>query len=244
MTLHPQQRIAAAFGRQAGVYDRHAMLQRDVAELLSRHFPAREEPDILEIGCGTGLLTRHLLGCYPRGRVLATDIAPAMLQVCRSKFANDARLRFAVADAEHADIGGRFDLIASSMVAQWFARPARTLRALSRLLAPGGVLVYATTGPDNLMEWREALAAVGIPAACVPTGDLPGIVAERFIPVDYGCTLGFLQSVRAIGASVPCLPERAPVSPGALRRAIRAADDACGGRMRWHIVFGRITRKQ
>lgn len=244
MMLHPpQQRIAAAFGRQAGVYDRHAGLQRDVAQLLSERFPDMSRPRVLEIGCGTGLLTGHLLARYPDSDVLATDIAPAMLQVCRGKYACQSRLRFDLVDAEQPDIGGRFDLIASSMVAQWFSRPARTFRKLSQLLAPGGVLLYATTGPQNLPEWRRALETAGVPAACAPCNDLPGIVDERFLTIDYGSTLGFLQSVKAIGASAPCLPERSPASSGLLRRAMREADEACGGRMRWHIVFGKITRR-
>jgi hypothetical protein len=36
----------------------------------------------------------------------------------------------------------------------------------------------------------------------------------------------------------------APLAAGALRRAVRAADETHGGRITWHIVYGRLAASQ
>ncbi|GEP10802.1 methyltransferase domain-containing protein [Methylobacterium gnaphalii] len=47
--------------------------------------PLAPSPRTLEIGCGTGFLTRALRSRIPVGSMLATDIAPAMIARCRTR---------------------------------------------------------------------------------------------------------------------------------------------------------------
>ena len=82
--------IAQSFGARAASYDEHADLQRAVAERLARLLPQLAAPRVLELGCGTGLFSRHLLARYPDGTFLFTDLAPSMVEQCRL---NLARLR-------------------------------------------------------------------------------------------------------------------------------------------------------
>jgi trans-aconitate 2-methyltransferase len=42
--------------------------------------PPRGDETVLDAGCGTGRLTLHLAGLFPRGRVVATDVSAPMLQ--------------------------------------------------------------------------------------------------------------------------------------------------------------------
>src|SRR6476620_11570663 len=79
--------IAASFGARAKSYERHAGLQRAVADRLARLLPERKQPNVLELGCGTGLFSRHLLARYPEGRFLFTDLAPSMVEQCRMNLA-------------------------------------------------------------------------------------------------------------------------------------------------------------
>ena len=57
--------VATSFGARAGSYELHADLQRGVAERLARLLPPLDAPRVLELGCGTGLLSRHLIERYP-----------------------------------------------------------------------------------------------------------------------------------------------------------------------------------
>jgi malonyl-CoA O-methyltransferase len=233
--------IAASFGARAQSYERHAGLQRAVADRLARLLPDREGPNVLELGCGTGLLSRHLVARYPEGRFVLSDAAPAMIAECRRNLAGagSARISFEVMDAGEAGGHADLDLIVSSMTLHWLADPVASLERLKRLLAPGGVLLYATLGPDSFAEWRGVLAREGLPRGSAEIKPLPGVLEEERLVPDQD-TLSFLQRMRAVGGLTP-KEDYASLSPGALRRAIRVTDAEHAGRITWHIVYGRLS---
>lgn len=231
--------VARRFGDKARQYDAHAALQARVAAHLAGMLPPHAEPGVLEVGCGTGLLTAHLLEAYPRGRFLITDLAPEMLEACERRVAGDASVRFAQMDGE-APLGGEtFDVIALSMTLQWFNDPVFGLRRLAGRLRPGGTLLYAAPGEGNFPEWRAALAAEGLPDGTVAMPQLPGVMEELDIPMSHPDSRAFLAGMRAIGAGEP-RRGYAPVSGGALRRALRRLEREHGARVTWNIVFGRL----
>jgi malonyl-CoA O-methyltransferase len=236
--------IAASFGARAESYEANADLQRAVAERLARLLPARERPSVLELGCGTGLLSRHLVKRYPGGRFVLTDVAPAMIASCRRNVAalGPANISYEVMDA--GEVGGHagLDLIVSSMTLHWLADPGASLERLRRLLAPGGVLLYAALGPDSFAEWRQALAGEGLPSGLVETPQLPGLVDEERLTPDNNA-LAFLRRMKWVGGLTP-REGYAPLPPSALRRALRAADTRFGGRITWHIVYGRLEASE
>ncbi len=154
--------IAQSFAASAPTYDAHAELQRAVAARLARLLPDLAAPRVLELGCGTGLFSRHLIARYPDGRFTFSDLAPAMLEQCRQALAPSAlppseRVRFKVIDAGRLNGEGEFDLIALSMTLHWLPDPLTALQRLRGLLSPKGVLLYATLGSDCFAEWRDVL---------------------------------------------------------------------------------------
>ena len=71
-------------------------LAEDIARL---DLPPR--PRILEIGCGTGLLTRELARRLGPADWMLTDISPAMLEIARLGPAPQGSVRYAALDGEH-----------------------------------------------------------------------------------------------------------------------------------------------
>jgi malonyl-CoA O-methyltransferase len=236
--------IAHSFGARAAAYDDHADLQRSVAKRLSRLLPPLAAPRVLELGCGTGLFSRHLLARYPDGTFVLTDLAPSMVEQCRRNLAGSGKQRvgFEVMDAARPTADGAFGLIAMSMTLHWLADPEAALATLRKRLAPNGELVFATIGGESFPEWRDALRLQGLPSGLLDTRALPGIVDEERLVIDAD-TLGFLRRMKAVGGLTP-REGYAPLPAGALRRAIRAADEMHGGRITWHIVYGRLTASQ
>jgi malonyl-CoA O-methyltransferase len=239
-------RIAAGFGARAGSYEGHADLQGAVANRLADLLPDLDSPRVLELGCGTGLLSRHLVRRYPRGHFVLTDAAPEMIAQCRRNLTQASRpkenaphISYEVMDAGEAGGHAGLDLIATSMTLHWLPDPAAALARLSRLLAPNGVLLYATLGPDSFAEWRSVLDAEGLPSGIVGLPALPGVVEEERLTPDND-SHSFLRRMKVVGGLTP-REGYAPVSPGALRRALRATDDRFGGRVTWHIVYGRLS---
>jgi len=233
--------IAARFGAQAADYEAHADLQQEVAGRLAALLPDLDAPRVLELGCGTGLLSRHLVARYPDGDFVLTDVAPAMIGQCRRNLSeSQAQVTYEVMDAGTAGGHDEFDLIVTSMTLHWVRDPVATLQRLRGLLAPGGVLLFATLGPDSFAEWRSILDTENLPSGIPDLPGIPGVVEEEHLTPDND-SLSFLRRMKAVGGLTP-REGYTTLTPGALRRAIRATNLRFGGRVTWHIVYGRLER--
>ncbi len=230
--------VTAAFGAAAGTYDASAGLQQDVARALAQRIAGRAlppEPRILEIGCGTGFLSRLLVALNPAD-LLLTDISPSMLGACRNGI-DAPNARFMILDGEEPEAaGGPFDLICSSLAFQWFNDLPAALQRLSAMLAPGGSLMFATIGAESFHEWKAAHATRGLPSG---VRDYPSATElmcdEERLVRSYADGRNFLEHLRQIGAHLPEGNHR-PLSPGALRSILRQFES--GIDVTYHILYG------
>lgn len=242
--------VIEAFGQAEG-YQQHAKVQRQVAQTLADMLPPLAQPPrVLELGCGTGFLSQQLLARWPDGCFICSDIAQPMVERCQAQLGKRANILYAVLDGEQpAAIAPGLDLIAASMVFQWFVKPLDTLATLHNLLAPGGCLAFATLGPATFLEWQAGCIALGMasglpdyPTAATwqqawPTPTMTPLREER-ITLHYPSGLAFLRALRAIGAHQPALGYH-PQPAGSLRRLLRHLEQ--GGRgvtMTYQVFYG------
>jgi ubiquinone/menaquinone biosynthesis C-methylase UbiE len=108
---------------------------------------------VLEIGCGTGQLTRHLAG--RRLRLTVIDVGPAMVAAARRNV-SDPTICFEVSAFEDFKDRGPFDLIVSASAFHW-VDPDVGLAKAARLLRPGGWLALLSTGERYPEPLRSAL---------------------------------------------------------------------------------------
>ncbi|MEO8463961.1 MAG: methyltransferase domain-containing protein [Gammaproteobacteria bacterium] len=143
---------AADFDSACFIHDaaRERLLERlDLVNLIPRVF--------VDLGCATGKGAAALATRYPDARVLAIDPSARML---RDTLAHGRGIVAIGGDAERLPLRSHsVDLVFANLVLPW-CRPDVAFAEAGRVLVPGGVLLFATLGPDSLAEIRRAFAAV------------------------------------------------------------------------------------
>jgi trans-aconitate 2-methyltransferase len=128
---------------------------------------------LVDLGCGTGHLTRQLAERWPSARVLGVDSSPEMLAEAR-KLSLPNRLEFVEATIETWTPAEPLDLIFSNAALQWVDGHEALLARLTKLLRPGGALAvqmpsrfetpsqYAIEATAAEPRWAKSLAGVGL----------------------------------------------------------------------------------
>jgi ubiquinone/menaquinone biosynthesis C-methylase UbiE len=104
-------------------------------------FLAARPGAVLEVGCGTGVFTRHVGAQLPDSRVVGLDMDEGRLAFARAR--NVApNVRYQAADLLHLPFeDGRFDLVFCRFVLVHVPDPTQALREMARVTRPGGVVV-------------------------------------------------------------------------------------------------------
>jgi malonyl-CoA O-methyltransferase len=159
--------VRRSFEQAAATYDAAAVLQNEVCRrMLARLDYIKLEPvAILDAGSGTGNALPGLLSRHPRARVIALDLALAMARRSRARRPwwrglfdrNGPRLAAVCGDMEQLPFAaGSADMVWSNLALQWCDDPRRAFGEMHRVLAPGGLLMFSSFGPDTLKELRAA----------------------------------------------------------------------------------------
>jgi trans-aconitate 2-methyltransferase len=109
---------------------------------------------VLDAGCGTGNVTRALRDRLPRGRVIAVDAAPSMVEQARESLPSDVDVRRA--DLLELELDVRVDAVLSTATFHWVGDHERLFANLHAVLKPGGRLVAQCGGHGNVAEVKQA----------------------------------------------------------------------------------------
>jgi trans-aconitate 2-methyltransferase len=104
---------------------------------------------VLDAGCGSGRTTLRLLERLPRGRVIAVDASPSMIEQARANLPPD-RVSVRLVDLLELELEAPVDAIFSTAALHWILDHERLFSRLFAALRPGGKLVAQCGGDGNL----------------------------------------------------------------------------------------------
>ena len=125
-------------------FTRQARWTRAVRNQLYRRVNLLRAERVLDVGCGTGVITEEM-AARCKGQVIGVDVDAAMIA-----FAQDSggRAEYRVGDAHQLDFpDGHFDVVVCHFLLMWVSNPALAVREMARVTRPGGA-VLACAEPD------------------------------------------------------------------------------------------------
>jgi malonyl-CoA O-methyltransferase len=232
--------MRAAFEKAASGYDAAAVLQHEVCQrMLSRlDFVKLQPAAILDAGCGTGNVVLALRTRFSGARIHVLDIATGMVRHACARVPWWRRMLGGgvvpvCGDIEQLPLSaGAVDLVWSNLALQWVNEPPRAIRELRRVLAPGGLLMFSTFGPDTLKELRSAYAEADrythvnrfidmhdLGDMLVHAGFADPVMDMEYLTLTYADVRALMRDLKAIGAHNVTAGRR----PGMTARATLAA---------------------
>jgi malonyl-CoA O-methyltransferase len=211
---------------------------------------------VLDLGCGTGYFRAALQQRFPGAYYIGLDLAPGMVTFARER--RDEDCGWVVGDAESLPLASAsVDIVFSSLALQWCDRPEHLFAELARVLAPGGLCVFTSLGPDTLHELRAAWAAVDsyqhvntfIPAAVLrdAAATVPGVdlqMEQKVFAAHYRRVRDLLDELKALGAHNMNRDRPAGLASRRALQGMLKAYEACrrGGRLpaTYDVIFGRL----
>jgi ubiquinone/menaquinone biosynthesis C-methylase UbiE len=160
-------RRARSFGGVAEVYER---ARPTYPEDAVRWLAGDEPRDVVDLGAGTGKLTRSLVALGHR--VTAVEPSVEMLGQLRSAVPGAIAIEGVAESIPLADRSA--DVVTAAQAFHWFDKPV-ALREIARVLRPGGRVALVWNARDDRAEWvaeftetivgRSVFRAGGIAAA-------------------------------------------------------------------------------
>lgn len=271
LTLDKRQ-VRRSFERAAATYDAGAVLQNEICRrMLERLDYIKLEPEwVIDAGSGTGNAVAGLLARFPRARVLAVDLALAMVHRARLRRSwwrrlldgRGGRLAAVCGDIENLPVvSAAAGLVWSNLTLQWVNEPQRAFAEMRRVLAPGGLLMFSSFGPDTLRELRAAFAGADahthvnrfidmhdIGDFLIAQGFADPVMDMEYITLTYADVRDLMRDLKTIGARNVTLGRPVALSGKSLLARVAQAYEAYrdNGKLpaTFEVVYGHAWKPQ
>jgi malonyl-CoA O-methyltransferase len=233
--------VRRAFERAARQGADAAALQREVERrMLERLEYVRLLPRrVLDAGCGTGRGLGLLRNRYPRAELLGVDSARAAISAASRSESLPGRVRrflqgtlsaYLCADFACLPLAaGAIDMVWSNLALAWSDDPLAALREFQRVLAPGGLLMFSSYGPDTLKELKSAFSAASPARRVHPFVDMHDM-GDMLVACGFAAPVMDVESITLTYSRVEDLA-----------RDLKASGQTCAALDRSRTLTGRGT---
>ncbi|MFA6614290.1 MAG: class I SAM-dependent methyltransferase [Endomicrobiia bacterium] len=116
------------------------------ALLSAISFDKTQKINVLDLGCGTGNLSKRILDKYTNANIVCVDISQNMINIARQKLADYKNVEFVVGDIEEIEFKDKYDLVVSSLVLHHLVtddRKKNFYKRIFNMLNENGIFVNA-----------------------------------------------------------------------------------------------------
>lgn len=135
------------------LYDKKHDFVAEYGKGLLESVPKNDEQAILDLGCGTGILTVQLAELC--NKVIGVDSSQSMIDKAKEQFGN---IEFMVCDALALPFENEFDVVFSNAVFHWISDHYALLKNIHKVLKPQGLLVCEFGANGNIATIENAFA--------------------------------------------------------------------------------------
>jgi len=167
-TLREEFNRWAEAGRGDGMEKDHLPITLPVLEKMQ----LRPTDNVLDVGCGSGWLSRRLASLVPQGRVIGMDISDEMIRVARRDSLNHENILYVLGEAAEVPWESTFfHHVISIESSYYWPNPAAGIQEIFRVLQPGGtawILINYFRDNPHCHQWGPLL---GVPTQLLSAED-------------------------------------------------------------------------
>lgn len=257
--MQVQDLIINNFSKHTETYDSAATIQRQTIELLikqvSKYKDLLPPGPILEIGCGTGLLSQEITQHLPDRAITISDASESMLSKCQSRVADTHKnLQFEVIDAEKLSLTAAYSAVLSSFALHWFLNLDSAISGIMNALTIDGIFFVALPTAGSFKEWKDICVKANVPFSSNQLPDKLEIeniaktlghsssLQTKAITLNYSSPLEFFKDVRSLGAMTQLT--QSPLSTSELLRLINRWSDEYFDKIKitYEVTYGVIQK--
>lgn len=146
-----KQNIARHFAN-ANDYDQHATIQQHVCQYLLDNIVNTKHKSILEIGAGTGQMTRLLAAHLQSEHWIINELCAEQAVTLQTIL---PVAKILIGDAETMELSKNHSLVISANAVQWFDNPLSFIAQSASRLRTGGQLLFNTFTSNNFLQIKQ-----------------------------------------------------------------------------------------
>jgi demethylmenaquinone methyltransferase/2-methoxy-6-polyprenyl-1,4-benzoquinol methylase len=153
----PKELVPLFFNKTADSYDQIVAWTTFGKDLFWKHKILEHlsvEKTILDLACGTGILTKQIAKKLPHAKIVGVDVTESYLEKAKEKLASNPNVSFVNQDAEKLDLGEKFDCITASYLPKYCAADVLVNNCARHLRVGGKIILHDFTYPCNRVVQR------------------------------------------------------------------------------------------
>ncbi|MGI4775801.1 MAG: methyltransferase domain-containing protein [Janthinobacterium lividum] len=212
-----KEKIKANFNRAAADYESVASVQERAADCLiqclNEAVPDLIPQKILDIGAGTGIVTKKLMSKFPATKYILSDLSPRMLEIAQSQLCERLDIDYIVGDAENL-VFQPVDLMISSLSFQWFADLEGSL---NKLWQDTEILAFSTLSKGTFFQWERLYQTLELTNCknydyptkkmletyCLDLSPKKYLFQNKIYKLTFDDALSFVKYLKHLGANTP-----------------------------------------